>query len=569
MAIVTHESPPRFDTRGLPEGMDPDKLYRYRYDTLASTAVGFESLLYKLIPYSIVRSFAFAIDPTYKFKVSPGTITAANRSKYRQTASVLTQRRLRNQHFRETSSTVPNYKGVSICSSPYSVSGDDPDFPETTTAQPSQVALPDILKDTTSRTRLIGSTQGELELFKSTLFSPARTAYKRERYRYVGGTARLQTPDCALVGGVKQELGARDEYWSTIVEPSAATLSLSTFNSLKAQEIAFCKELSSHYAYPLLKAANPFVRDYSLTRNVAELKDLARSIISMRQTADDLKKLWASIRDEKLREKVFDLRHNAASNLPKEYLSYNFGWKMLYKDLEDLLKLPERLSKRINFLIRRSGQSTTYRAKRLSASSVTGVSGFTYTTTGYDWTPLTQSRLERESETRIVINAVFDFPPSNVPHLRQKFFLDKIGVIPRFIDVYNIVPWSWLVDWFTGFGNYLELIEEINHDPRTINWGLITSKTRGKLITDYTCTYRSTSITAGDFPGGVVNTQVPSSHSSVLEYECQTRTNVATALSVNQTTIPSSLTAYQLSILGAILAQRIDNTRSRTFSPRS
>ncbi len=565
---ITLLNPPRYDTRGLPEGMDPEKLFRYRYDTLASSAVGFESFLYKLMPYSLVRSFAFAIDPTYKFKVAPGTITAANRTKYRQTASVLSQRRLRSNHYLHTWSTITNYHGVSVCSSGYVVDGSNSSSPETVSALPSQPALADTLKDTTSRTRLIGSTQGELEFFKSTLISPPRTARQRQVTRSYGGSFRSQTPDCAAVGGVKQERSGGDEDWSQTIEPSAATLSLSTFQLLKQQEIAFCKELSSHYALPLLKAANPFVRDFSLTRNVAELKDLARGMTSLRQTADDLKKLWASLgSDPKLRNKVFDLTHNAASNLPKEYLSYNFGWKLLYKDLSDLLKLPERLSKRINFLIRRSGQSTTYRAERLSASSVSGVSGFTYTVSGYDDSTSTVSRLERESSTRIVINARFDFPPANVPHLSPQLFLDKIGVIPRFIDVYNIVPWSWLVDWFTGFGNYLEVIEEINHDPRLINWGMITSNTRGKLITDYTCRSRTRNILQGDFGNSTTNTFSTSIHTSLLEYECQTRTNVATAISVAQTTIPSSLTAYQSSILGAILAQRIDYTRSGSYRP--
>lgn len=568
---ITIDPKPRFDTRGLPDGMDPDQLYRYRYDTLASSAVGFESLLYKLMPYSVVRTFAFAIDPTYRFKISPGTITAANRTKYRSTASVINIRKSRRKHSLESWGTRSNYEGVSICNSPFTEFNAVFSDPDVVSSLPTQPPTVDTLKDTTNRTRLIGSTQGELEFFKSELFSPPRTSYRYEYYRSQYTHPNPNTPDCIAVGGSKDNRGGRDERWSESFEPSAATLSTSVFNALKAQEIAFCKELSSHYAFPLMKAANPFRREYTLTRNVVELRDLARSMLSLRQTADDLKAVWNSLgRSPKTRDQIFDLTSKAASNLPSEYLSYHFGWKLLYKDLYDLLRLPEKLTKRINFLIRRSGKASTFRAMRESASSVTGVSGFAYTISGYDSDSKSESRIERLSETRIVVNAIFDFPPANVPSLRRDFFLDKVGLIPRFIDVYNIIPWTWLVDWFTGFGNYLELIEEINHDPSLINWGLITSNTRGKLITEFYAKNRTRNIVSNNLGGsGTFDTFADVRHTSVLEYECQVRSNVANALSVQQTTIPSSLTTYQKSILGALLAQRIDDTRSGAFRPRS
>lgn len=76
----------RKDTRGLPEGYDPHKLYEYRRDLIVDKATGLESFLYKYIPWSVIKSFAIAIDPFHQFKVAPGVITPANRVKYRQTA---------------------------------------------------------------------------------------------------------------------------------------------------------------------------------------------------------------------------------------------------------------------------------------------------------------------------------------------------------------------------------------------------------------------------------------------------------------------------------------------------
>jgi hypothetical protein len=548
--------------------MDPEMLFRYRYDTLSKSATGLESFLYKYIPMNLVKSFAFAIDPAHKFKVAPSTITAVNRTRKRATDSVLLDRRWRKTHTTATWSQVPNYQNVSICSSPYYVFNDNSD-PPTTGNLADQPVLVDYIKDTTSRTRIIGSTQGELEFFKATLFSPPRTTSREEKYRQITNGV-TPSPQCSAVGGMRDgEIGG-DQRWSVTHEPIAATLSKSTYDALVASEVAKANALSVSLAPRLYMNANPHKREYSLARNAAELKDLARSMISARRTADDLKKLWSSLQSQpKLRSNVFDLAHNAASNVPSEYLSFHFGWKQLYRDLDDLLHLPEKLSKRINFLIKRSGLATTYRSKLDTISSDTGVPGFTYSTEEYDQNTTVASRIERISETRIVINATFDFPPSNVPHFRQRFFADKIGLIPRFTDVYNIIPWSWLVDWFTGFGNYLEMIEEINHDPKLINWGMITTKTSGKLVTEFKSDNRHRRIYSLNGVGGTTDSYVANRHTSVMEFEVQTRKNVASVLGVKQTTIPSTLSAYQLSILGAILAQRIDNTRSGTFRPRS
>lgn len=560
---------PRFDSRGLPDGYDTESLFQYRYDTLASGAKGVESLLYKYIPISLVRSFCFAIDPTYRYKIAPGSITAANRKRYRATASVLLSRNRTYTKTVRSYAGLSNYQGVSICSSPFLVTNSLPPV-NTSTAVTTQPVLPDVINDTTSRTRLIGSRQGELEFFKGTMFSPVRTYTRGWRVRNYY-TSAPPAPDCRQVGGVRDYESGYDELETISWGPYGATLPSATHSNLRASEIALCKAIAQKEAISMLKGISPFSRDYSLTRNVAELKDLPKSIASLQVTMADLRKLFTSLnRSPKVRDNIFDLGSNTAKAIPSEYLSYHFGWKQTYKDLKELLELPAKMSKRLNFLIARSGKATTFRSVRDSISSTQGVSGFVYEANLHGWPQSQASRIEREHQTRLVVNGTFDFPPINSPSFRQNFFLNKVGLIPRFIDVYNIIPWTWLVDWFTGLGNYLELIEEINHDPTLINWGVITVNTRGKLITELkhiSATLTQTYFENVATQNGWVNTNLL--HTSLLEFECQTRQNVANVLDVKQTTVSSSLTGYQLSILGAILASRTGNTRAGTFSPSS
>jgi hypothetical protein len=568
MQVVDSLDGPRFDSRGLPEGFDPHKLYEYRYATLVKDSTGFESFLYKYIPYSLIRSFAFAIDPTAAFKVSPYTITLANRTKWRGTASVLLDRFYTQSRNADFFAQAPNYRGVSDCWAPTATHtpANNPPF---TIPLGKQDPLLDYLKDTTSRTRLIGSEQGTLEYFKGYLNSPPRTVTKGAEDRTVY-PSDVNPSYCVVVGGTRNNTSGAYDYQSQNIHPTSARLSSSVHTALRISEIAFNKALAQKNAISLLKDWSPYRRDYSLFRNLAELRDIPSSVLSLKETLKNLRSLYVSLSTSpSVRKIIFDLK-KTSKDIPNEYLSYHFGWKQTYKDLMDLLVAPSKISKKYDFLIKRNGQPTTFRTSRKYETAEKGVSGFQYDVSGFEYEFTQDSRIERESELRLVINATFDFPPINTPHFRLNDYLDRIGIAPRVTDVYNLIPWTWLVDWFTGFGNYVELIDNINHDPGLINWGMITCHTNGKLITamkSKSNTVRSLTT----WPNSTVfTTEVRgNNHESQFVYECQTRGDVATVLDVKLTSVPSSLTVYQKSIIGALLAQRIEYSRTNSFRVRS
>lgn len=552
-------NPTKFDTRGLPVGYDPHKFYEYRYETLVQDATGIERFAYKYMPFTLLKSFAFAIDPLAKFKVSSHPITPSNRDRYRTVASVLQQRFQSRTRNRTTYTTAPNYRNVQFCDSPFYYFTTLPSNPSVT-ALPSQDSLADYSNDTTSRTRLFGSEQGELELFKSKLFSPPRKIRNGvvDKAYYNPGSP---SPECAAVGGTRMQHNGGWDYYQDEHYPTGATLSKGTLTSLRNSEIAYCKALAQKQAIPLLSSWSPNSRDYTLFRNVVELKDLPRSIRSLANTLDRARQLYVSLQHSpKVRKVIFDLKASA-KDIPGEYVSFHFGWKQTYKDLVELMDLPTKLTKKYQFLIKRNGRPTTFRSKRVIPSAVSGVSGFSYNVTSLEHTVTSQSRIERESEVRLVINAVFDFPPINDIHFNSLQFWERIGAVPRPTDLYNLIPWTWLVDWCTGLGNYVQLVDETNRDPSLINWGMITCRTTGKLVTDYSSKSTMTANTYNN-PGTIVSTSfVDNKHTSVLEFECQTRSDVAAILGVKTTSVPSSLTTYQKSILGSLLLQRTKLSR--------
>jgi len=267
-------------------------------------------------------------------------------------------------------------------------------------------------------------------------------------------------------------------------------------------------------------------------------------------------------RNRSIRNNIIALRP-LAKQVPNEWLSYNFGWRQLYRDVNDLLNLPAKMSKKYDFLIRRAGKPTTFRVKRTYLTAQSDYTPeFDYDTAPGEYSREYSTRLDRTTELRLVVNATFDFPPPNGIKFRGDKFLDRIGAIPRPTDLYNLVPWTWLVDWFTGLGNYVEQIDNMHREKALINWGMITAQTEGKLTTVFKSKSDERATTTEDGVGtNEVITTKSWNHTSILNYKCQTRKDVAAILDVNTTSKPS-LTAYQESIIGSILTQRGNVKRS-------
>jgi hypothetical protein len=190
------------------------------------------------------------------------------------------------------------------------------------------------------------------------------------------------------------------------------------------------------------------------------------------------------------------------------------------------------------------------------------VPGFDYETfTFYEYGRKVSSRISRDIELRMVLNFRMPLPYVNVPELKDKLVRHNLGLNPRPIDIYNLIPWTWLVDWYTGLGNYIEMIDILSSDDTLINWGMITAEVNGKLTTEFSSKIDSFAGSSFNYAssGGYHTVNFP--HTSVLDYTFQLRKDLATIMEVKTIADPTSLTSYQLSILGAILSQSFDFRR--------
>lgn len=547
-AIILNEDP-KAPLPQVPDWVKAEQLFRTRYHYAVTSAHGMERFAFRVLPYSLIRSFALTFDPTTPFRLGSERISPVNRTRTRTISSVSFARKALYRNSTSSRTLNPNANTcqyVPAVESTYQSGFDSSLFQ-------SMPKLKWTAKDTTRRTRGPYQDMGEFEQFSYSLSSPDRSVTRTKTYN------QCVTNDTCHLPGLQTQRTV--ETRSTL--GGAAVISDSTLSSLRSQVITAVNQAMTKHAPAMVSATLPMARRFNFAREVFELKDLPRSVTSLYRTAQDLSSAYKAFpRSGKEALK----RAKLSEHVPNEYLSYWFGWVLLAKTVRELLELPEKISKEVNFLISRRGKPTTLRRSRKIGDVVLTTPGWSYDPSSFSgtlWSETTDELVTTntlEIELRIVINCLFDFPEVGVPKLRSELLDRKWGVRPTATDIYNVIPWTWLLDWFTGLGNYVEMIDVVNTDKSLVNWGVLSGKAKGSLRTTLRTHYDNHSQYAYSHNGSGtttdVYTRVNTSHTSVLDYQAIVRKDIVNSYGVRSVLKPSSMTTYQQSIIGALLAQR-------------
>lgn len=350
-------------------------------------------------------------------------------------------------------------------------------------------------------------------------------------------------------------MGSREYHTSDVTVSYSSPSALIDYNTAinPDNETNLALSKMQEHGVRLFARIRPQKRTYTLARNLVELRDVPRSILTLRDTLRKLHQVFLALETSGRTSRLLHSLKTVQSQVPKEYLSYWFGWRQTYSDVVGLMKSPAKIGKKIDFLIKRNAKTSTYRTSQTFVELDVPATGFTYETGFEDSFELSHLR-KRTTELKMVVNAIFDFPPTDLPELQEREFYRQLGLNLTPLDLYNLIPWTWLLDWFTGFGNYLEVIEAINSDSSLINWGVYTAKVDVDLATQLTSKV-VWSETRGVTSAPVVSYETHHhAHISTCHYTLHLRRDLSTILDVKATSAPETLSPWQLSILGAILA---------------
>jgi hypothetical protein len=190
----------------------------------------------------------------------------------------------------------------------------------------------------------------------------------------------------------------------------------------------------SELALRAIANMNPNTPTTDLPVFIAELKDLPHMI---HQIGDLIRS-----RGRK--------RPNAGSS----YLAYAFGWKPLISDLLAMIDLTEETEKRQKYL-QRLAKGTRIKRKLGSGTGDQSISGLN-TWSGATGSAVTFYTQHSVWESWYTAWAKCFIPIPSFEATHAAAFRAVRGLSgPSLSQAWELLPWSWLVDYFTTFGDYL------------------------------------------------------------------------------------------------------------------
>jgi hypothetical protein len=253
-----------------------------------------------------------------------------------------------------------------------------------------------------------------------------------------------------------------------------------------------------------------------------------------------------------------------AGGVADQYLGLQFGLMPVLRDLFSLMTLREDLERKIRWLRSHNKKSVRRRVELDSASFSEAVAsvgtqsasmGPVLATqlyanpsgpTGFQVTKSVSYRIWFEAKYRYYIPEVAFKDPLTKPF---GLAADLAGLSPDPVVIYKVIPWSWLLDWFTSVGSVIQniMLRHKYHVVAEYAYVMasqdITYEKPGYCVTKsgtYTCTPQGCSFTGPD---------VVHAGSAKTVYAIRQRA-VANPYGFGITW--SALTPYQLSILAAL-----------------
>lgn len=136
-----------------------------------------------------------------------------------------------------------------------------------------------------------------------------------------------------------------------------------------------------------------------------------------------------------------------------QHLNYNFGWKPFVKDLKNSFLAMSSYESRLKKFISEEGKTLMRRWIDSSTS--------TWTSTVSIGSGFWQRRIvyERSIKNASTFMFRYDIPDYSEKELYWRGLADSLGLVVSPAQIWAVLPWSFVVDWFYDIGGVLESIQ--------------------------------------------------------------------------------------------------------------
>jgi hypothetical protein len=280
-------------------------------------------------------------------------------------------------------------------------------------------------------------------------------------------------------------------------------------------------------AYKRMKPTKPL---FDLALSIGEIKDLPKMLFRLKE--------------------MFDI--NNLKQLGNYHLALQFGWMSLLRETKATVEFQQKISERLKWLLRHNGKPVRRKVilaesstePVISSGSAYGALNPVLSTQFYRKVP--EYQLKTWDETKIWASARFRYhlpPGPRDVEWTKKMMYKLYGARPSPATVYNLIPWSWLIDYFSNLGDIIDNLDVGVADRLAADYFYLMSETSRNR--------RQEAI--GYFWDPALNPITVSTTSSAKRFRKTRLKGDPFGFGSN----PNDLSAMQLSILGALGLSRL------------
>jgi hypothetical protein len=150
--------------------------------------------------------------------------------------------------------------------------------------------------------------------------------------------------------------------------------------------------------------------------------------------------------------------------LGKEYLNVQFGWKPFVSDVKEMFELYQNLDKKLAQLRRDNGRPIRRRRTVKNSTETTSTSTGQQNHLGNVWpvspaaiSPFSSMTVQTVTKEQVWFVGCFRYYVADIGSSQwtRRATMALYGLNPTPSLLWNILPWSWLIDWFSNTGDVL------------------------------------------------------------------------------------------------------------------
>ena len=214
-------------------------------------------------------------------------------------------------------------------------------------------------------------------------------------------------------------------------------------NSDSTNHLSMPTYANSDLALEVIKRTNPSRASVDLMTDLVELKDIPGLV----------KDYW-DIGNRELFGAISKKAFRVLTDVAKVNLMYQFGIAPLIGDFKKMLEFQKRVNERVAELERMMSSRGLRRTIELRADSATATYGVTLNSQGGG---IASTAVKRTSQN--IRGHIRWYPMSNFVRANHDIRADALNVVNGnmidFETIYNLLPWSWLIDYFTNLGDFI------------------------------------------------------------------------------------------------------------------